>query len=490
MLSAGRQLQVGLLLLVVGCTPAAAVQPTTSTVPSGAATDCDVGITGGTACIYLLGQCQTDSDCTAVLASYGLNASTVPSDSKYACVDSKCGLETPTTVCDASSGLPTCDIAPTPAPMPGPSSNTSASPPVSILPSDCYLTNEAGTECAYELGTCQANSDCTSVLASYLSTFGVTSSQIPANATYGCLEGDKCELFFPSDGCLKGISLPMCPVASAPGPGIAPVTAPDLAPAAAGAPVSILPSDCYLENTADTECEYVLGMCRNDTDCPSVLSSYLSTFGVSNSQIPSNATYGCLSDQKCALLFPTDGCLADISLPTCTVAPGPAPVSTPAVAPAPAPAAPLPPVSILSTDCYFENQNDTFCFYKLGECDASTNCEPVVSSYLVKFGIKEVSPKNAVFCYEDKCILDFNSSGCYAAIDLPFCSSAPGPSVVMPPSTPAPAPAATAPAPSVSVLPPPPPPPPSAGGPFATLSGGPLLVAVLVLTASLLMSGG
>jgi hypothetical protein len=311
-----RVFHMGLLLLGCWGIILTSAQPTSGGPPPGSATDCDVG--NATACIYSLGQCQVDSDCKTVLASYiaelGFTATTFPSDAGYACVETKCDLLTPSVAC-ANIGLPTCsispDVAPASTPMPA---QASAPVSVSILPSDCYLTN----------------SDCESVLPAYLQMFNVTNSQVPNNATFGCSD-KKCDLFFPTNGCLPYIDLPTCALA----PGPAPASMPEAGPIPA--PVSILPSDCYVTNPGGTECAYLLGTCKVAHDCLAVLDSYLLTFNVPATQLPANDSYGCLDGQKCELVFPATGCLSEINLPMCQVAPAPAPVPASGVPPTSAP---------------------------------------------------------------------------------------------------------------------------------------------------------
>jgi hypothetical protein len=287
------------------------------------------------------------SDCGTVLATYGLTPTGLSSDAQVKCVDSKCNVETPSKACVliTDHGLPTCGISPgvVPGPVSGPAP-AFALVSVTILPSDCYLQNEGDTMCTYRLGACQADSDCTSVITSYLAAFDAT-QDIPRNNTYGCVH-NKCDLNFPSNSCWSSTSfLPFCSDV----PDLAPVSAPRVSPALA--PVSILPSDCYedhAENVNGQACVYVLGMCQIDTDCTSVLTSYLSLFGFAISEIPHNATDGCVKN-KCKLAIPTNSCLPGVQLPLCSALPAPSPLNVHLLVSPPALAAQSPIVSSAAT---------------------------------------------------------------------------------------------------------------------------------------------
>ena len=168
--------------------------------------------------MYELGTCQTDNDCETVLPAYvsalNVTKSQIPSNATFGCSGNKCDLFFPTNGCLPYVSLPMCPLAPGPAPVSVPEVGP-INAQVPILPSDCYVTNAGGTDCAYVLGACQDAHDCLAVLDSYLLTFNVPATELPANDSYGCLTSNKCELAFPASGCLSGISLPMCKVAPA-----------------------------------------------------------------------------------------------------------------------------------------------------------------------------------------------------------------------------------------------------------------------------------
>ena len=132
-------------------------------------------------------------------------------------------------MCPASSGsVPV--LAPDLGPAPSP---------------DCYLTTAGGSECIYEIGVCETDDDCQSVLEAYFSGVGLESF-VPDNAELECLQNGKCELFFPSTGCLTRLSLPVCTPAPSqtPGsrPGVAAAPASSLPPPAASGGVASAPS--------------------------------------------------------------------------------------------------------------------------------------------------------------------------------------------------------------------------------------------------------
>ncbi len=387
------------------------------------------------------------------------------------------------------------------------------SAPVSILASDCLVTNAGDTECVYELGTCMTDDDCTNVLSSYLSSFNVTNSQIPANSTYGCLKSDKCALFFPSAGCLTDISLPTCAVA----PSSAPVSAPQEAPPSG--PVSILPSDCYITNAAGTQCEYEVGACQADTDCSPIISSYLSSFGVTARvealQLPENATFGCLVNGKCDLFLPSNGCLAGVDLPPCnaSVASGPSSLVTSPVATAPAAKGSVtptirlaspPPSVVFSPICSTTvlGTGKGCCIEFGGACQTSLDCDLSIASYLTL-----IPDDGFPNCFGGQCFFLSGEAACsdygkalpactdgdtcaLSAVNMSSISPPPATNIHLLTSPPALAPSGTAsaPSPTPSVVPSPPPPPPSAARPFAALSRGLFLVTMLALPASSLLS--
>ena len=394
------------------------------------------------------------------------------------------------------------------------------SSPVSVLSSDCFVSNAGDTECIYELGTCMTDDDCSSVLSDYLSSFKVTNSQIPSNATYGCLKSDKCALFFPSTGCLTEINLPTCAVAPASAPASAPVMAP------VSAPVSILPSDCYVTNAASTQCEYQVGTCQADTDCSPIISSYLSSFGVtarvSALELPTNATFGCLDNGKCDLFLPSNGCLAGVNLPPCSIAPGPSLVSAPfASAPGPEGSSTptikvtAPPPSVVFAPICSSSILGTgkgCCLEFGGACQTARDCDLSIATYLTL-----VPDDGFQNCYGGRCYFATEEAACTElGKTLPTCTngntctlSSVNMSSVSPPpavnvhlltSPPALAPAATASVPSPTpspvlapnvvpqAVPSASPPPASAARPFAALSHGLLLVTILIMAGSSLLS--
>ena len=437
-----RQVQVGLLLL---CTWGLALAAGQSA--PGSSTDCDVAVSGG-GCAYFVGQCQTDSDCPAVLesAAYGLTASTV-SQLQYQCVDTKCGFET-SAACDASIDLPTCSgSSPGSAPSSGgpvPSSQTGSA-------TDCDAGTSGGG-CIYYLGQCQSDNDCTDVLEGY----GFTASEL-SGATFSCV-GNKCGLQTPSDACDAKTGLSTCsnpPTSSpTPGGGSDPSSAPVPSAPAGSA------TDCDA-GTSGGGCIYYLGQCQADSDCTNVLEGY----GFTANEL-SGATFNCVGD-KCGLETPSDACDAKTGLPTCSNPPTSPPTSGAGVAPAPAPKA-----TILPSDCMEENTDDTECLYQWGTCSANSDCPDVIDSYLSTFNIAgDQVPTGAEFnCQDGKCALLFPNAGCLAAISLPTC----------PPSPPAPAPvststptAVTKPTPAVRASTP----PPTASSSGGTISSTPSPVA-------------
>ena len=315
-------LQLGLLLLCCWGISQTSAQSTSSNAP-----DCE--LTNGTACIYSLGQCQADTDCPSVLGPYlpslGFTSTAIPSDSIYACVGDKCDFATPSTVCASGSGLPTCNslpgFAPVPAPADGNQTGTGSAPSATVTSSDCYLTNQAGTECAYEFGACQTQDDCQSVIASYLSTFGVANSQIPSNATFGCLSSGKCDIFFPTDGCLASITLPMCNSGSAPGPG------PEGAAASAGTgPAAPSPPPVVFSPICSTTilgsgrgcCIEFGGSCRTFKDCSYSIVTYFQTATPPLTTDPSDSLPACYGGQ-CFYASDATACgMLGSALPTCT----------------------------------------------------------------------------------------------------------------------------------------------------------------------------
>ncbi len=301
----------------------------------GAATDCYAG--NSTACIYSLGECQSNADCAnslpSALAGYGI--SSVPSDAEYECAYNKCDLLTPSTTCAANINLPVCDagspavgpaqapiygpvlapslgpmyfIAPVPAfsPAPGPPATFGPGPSVpSPSPGDCSIGNS--TVCAYSLGQCQADSDCPVVVSDFFTSQGVDS--LPSDAEGGCDKG-KCALVTPSTACFTSINLPECIDAFAPVPApVGPVPAPPS--------TVVLPARCstkYLGSTFGCCIEFT-GSCTINQDCESSISGFFATAPVN---IPADYVFDCYRGQ-CFYASETTACskLGE-TLPTCT----------------------------------------------------------------------------------------------------------------------------------------------------------------------------
>ena len=208
--------------------PSSAGAPASSALyPSlgGASTDCYVG--NGTACVYSFGQCQVDSDCTAVLAASlaTYHISEPPSDAEFVCYMFKCDLATPSTTCATDLALPICGAAvPTPAPAAAPNlgplpasrpvSQSSASapalgpgavvssgsappgyapqpPPQAVFPALCaHDVLGTGRGCCVEFGgSCRTFRDCIPSIAAYLLALPDHLSEPPGDSLPACYAG-------------------------------------------------------------------------------------------------------------------------------------------------------------------------------------------------------------------------------------------------------------------------------------------------------------